>query len=287
MPIQTAVQRAKQALSDSGYASGGAMHGDEAQDKALIKRMVSGARVKLKSGGRVPGSAPSVRPDRAARADGGEVEGLARGGKHGPHGKAKIGSVNVVVAQPPGGRPPMGAGGPPMPPPRPPMAPPPGPAMAGPPPGMGGPPPGAGPGGPPPGMAMRPPGAKRGGRVKREDGGAIPGSAKERQYTPLEASRDAARDIRGRKYSPVEGMTPKDFADRWDADLDEHVAKKDARRYPAAEKDYKGQDTQEIRRGGRVRRAGGGAVAEDKANNADPTSDAQDMERPERLSKAA
>lgn len=92
-----------------GFRRGGGVHGDEAEDKALIRKMVEKNDLK-----------PS------ARADGGTIEGRARGGRSDrPHGGKTV--VNVIA---PGGggeqpprpvpvpvpvRPPM-AGGPGMPP---------------------------------------------------------------------------------------------------------------------------------------------------------------------------
>ena len=137
-----------------GYAKGGAVHSDEAEDKALVKKMVKGSAMKH----RMAGGKVTARLDRKARAAGGRT-------KH----KGKT-VVNVNVAPHPGGAMPMAMpGGPPMMPPamppRPPMAPP----MAGPP---GAPPgaPGLPPGAPPMGaMGMH----KKGGRVQRARGGSV------------------------------------------------------------------------------------------------------------------
>ena len=106
-----------------GYAAGGAVHDDEREDKALVKKMVKPGSLKM-HGGKV----------------GHRADKRARGGRT----SAKKGTnVTVVVAPQGGGAHPMpvpvpagGAGPPPMPP-RPPMMPP------------GGPPMGAGPMGPP------------------------------------------------------------------------------------------------------------------------------------------
>jgi len=117
------------------YASGGGVHSDEKQDRALIKTILAKEEKK-----------------EAKRADGGSVEGRARGGRadRPKHGSKTV--VNVVAPQMPAApprpvpvpvpmKPPM-AGGPPG-------AMPPGAAGMGPPPG-----------GPPPGMPMRAGGGK-------------------------------------------------------------------------------------------------------------------------------
>lgn len=198
MPDQmTATERGHRALRESGYASGGAVHGDETEDKALIKSELSKARISTRSkGGKIKGAKASENPGRRHRAAGGSVDNdpqidrdqnpdddapskLARGGR--AHSKPGIGKVNIVIAHPGGGAAPPG--GPPMAPPHPPMAappmapthppmmPPPG-AM---PPGAGGPPPP----GPPPGGApmMRPQGIRHGGHVRdvmgRFQGGGV------------------------------------------------------------------------------------------------------------------
>lgn len=119
------------------YARGGEVHSDAKEDRALIKDM--------------------VKPqDLKKRADGGSVEGRARGGKADrPKGKTV---VNVII-------PPSAGAAPPMMPPHPPV-------MAGPPPGampspgMAPHPPmaGMGPMPPPGGPPMMPPRA-RGGRM--------------------------------------------------------------------------------------------------------------------------
>lgn len=142
-------KKARSMLTKAGYKSGGHMHADEAEDKALVKRMVKKPALKLKDGGCAEGGSVKPRADR-----------LARGGKaHGKGGKGHT-TVNVVVGHP-------------QPKPVPVPVPVPG--------GAGGPPPGAmaGPGGPPP-PDMPPPGGggpmglKRGGRAKRAMGGGMP-----------------------------------------------------------------------------------------------------------------
>lgn len=112
-----------------GYKSGGAVHSDEAEDKALIRKMVKSKDLKA-SGGPAGG-----RLDKYAR--GGKAKG--RGGKKG--GGTKI---NILVAPKSAGdaAPPMspaalGAAPPPMPP-KMPLMPPPGGPAGGPP--LGGPP---------------------------------------------------------------------------------------------------------------------------------------------------
>jgi hypothetical protein len=119
------------------YAHGGAVHGDEKEDKALIRKEVKSSALKHEhKTHKADGGAVAPRQDKVAR--------RARGGKVGHKGKGHT-SVNVIVA------PQQGAGGGGMVP---------HPAMAGPAPAPAGPPPGAVPpgGGMPPGaMAGRPP----------------------------------------------------------------------------------------------------------------------------------
>ena len=144
------------------YAKGGAVHGDEAEDKKLLKKSVK------KSCMRADGGKVVARADKAPR--------RARGG-HVKKGGGKT-NVNVIVAPHHGGMPggmmppgPAMAGAPPMPP-KPPMAPPaPGPAMGAPP--M-----------PPPGMGGMPP-RKRGGRVNKMFGDADMAPAKNTTHGDL------------------------------------------------------------------------------------------------------
>lgn len=152
--------RAKLAKMGYGKALGGHMkHPDEAEDKKLIKKEVSKARIKLRDGGHAEGSEPKHRADR-----------LARGGK--PKHKGGHTTVNVVVA-----------GQHPKPVPVPVPKPVPVPVNAGP----------AGPGAPPPPGAgpmpdpnAPPMGLKRGGRAKRSDGGSAD--------LKMESQRDPARN---------------------------------------------------------------------------------------------
>src|SRR5690242_3181513 len=64
-----------------GYASGGGVHSDEAEDKSLIRKMVSRKALKAE------GSKPKHRADRPGRAHGGRVK-KGKGSTH----------VNVIVA---------------------------------------------------------------------------------------------------------------------------------------------------------------------------------------------
>lgn len=154
------------------YAKGGAVeHGDEAEDKKLIKKMVKKKDLKpehKKEGGFVHGGMPKKRLDKISRQT---AKGDANTTQPYPPGKEKFAKgghvkgkgktqVNVIVGH--GGQPPaqpvpvpVPAAGPPPMPPRPPIAPPP--IM---------PPPGAG--APPAGMPMR----VKGGKVPKMDAGA-------------------------------------------------------------------------------------------------------------------
>lgn len=155
------------------YAKGGAVHSDEAEDKALIRKMVKKKDLKehKAEGGFVHGGMPKKRLDKisrqTAKGDANAMqpyppgkEKFARGGKVKAKGKTQI---NVIVGHgAPQAQPvpvPVPAGGAPIAP-RPIM----------PPPGAGGPPP-MGPGAPlPPGAGM--PMRARGGKVpKMEFGG--------------------------------------------------------------------------------------------------------------------
>lgn len=143
-------KKARGHLSRMGYRAGGHVkkHEDEAEDKALLKKEMKKAKIKLKDGGAAEGKEPKMRADRLRRG------GKAKAGKG---GKSHV-TVNVVNAhQQPKPVPvpvPVPAGGP--------GGPPPGGPMAGPPPGMGGPPPDQGP----------PPGMNRGGKVKKSKMGS-------------------------------------------------------------------------------------------------------------------
>lgn len=145
---QHLVEKSRVAHLTKHYASGGAVHGDEKADKALIKRTVK------KSAMRMAGGGVKHRADHRAR-----------GGRT----KHKGTTINIINAGHPG----AGAGGPAMPPggpvaglaPRPPM-----PAM--PPPA----PAGAMPPGMPPGGPMMPPRSK-GGRAFAKGGAVKSGPA--------------------------------------------------------------------------------------------------------------
>lgn len=174
----TPADRGHRMLRESGYAQGGAIHEDEAEDKKLIKQELGKARIKTRSkGGPIKGDRAKEHPGRRSRrAEGGHVP-------HKDHGKPGIGKVNIVIAKddkPDMPTPVAGMMAPH------PMAPAPGPMPGGPPPGampgglpprpMGGPPmppPGAGPGGPP---MMRPQGARDGGKVRDRMGRFTGGS---------------------------------------------------------------------------------------------------------------
>lgn len=125
------------------YARGGSVHGDEAEDRDLIRKEVKASALKS------DGKAPKQRADKPARrANGGKVKGKS--------GKT---TVNVIVAPSGGDKPPMappmaGMGPPPAMPPMPPKPP-----MAGPP------APGGPPMAPPPGLGGMPPPRAKGGRV--------------------------------------------------------------------------------------------------------------------------
>lgn len=137
--------RVKQILK--GYKSGGAVHGDEAQDRKLFKKMIAEHEAEES---KVPGKKHGGRLDKYAR--GGRTKGKK------PHTQVNIAVVSPqghsspgAGAAPPAGGPPTPGGPPPGMPPHPPMGG-----------GMPMPPPGAM---PPPGM--KPPGMmKRGGRIK-------------------------------------------------------------------------------------------------------------------------
>lgn len=145
---QHKVERKRVHEMTKGYASGGAVHADEAADKKLIRRTVKKTALKM------DGEHPKHRMDRRAR-----------GGRTKSKGKGT--NVNVIVApqHAMGGAP--GMAGMPGAPPHPPMAPPaPPPAGAMPPPGAPAMPPGAMPPRPgmipPQGMPIR----AKGGRIQ-------------------------------------------------------------------------------------------------------------------------
>lgn len=147
-------EKAKNVLRGAGYARGGGVspkrHSDEKEDKALIKKMVGKAKIKVKHGGKIDGKKPHARADKFKR--GGSVPrghtkininvGAAEAEKKqalqtGMALGAKMAASRPMAGAPMQARPPMGApaGGPP-------------------------------PGGPP----MPPPGAKKGGRMYKHGG---------------------------------------------------------------------------------------------------------------------
>ncbi|MGB4781057.1 hypothetical protein [Candidatus Methylomirabilis sp.] len=126
------VQKSRVSHIARGYASGGGVHSDEAEDRKLIRKEVK------KSALRADGGSVKARADKVSRAKGGRVR--SKGAKT---------NVNVIIA-PSGQKPPMAglgpmppappmAAAPPMPP-KPPMMPP-SPGAMGPVPGVGGMPP--------------------------------------------------------------------------------------------------------------------------------------------------
>lgn len=50
-----------------GYAKGGAVHDDAAQDKAMIRSMVKPGAMKLRDGGNIEGATSKSRGDRKMR----------------------------------------------------------------------------------------------------------------------------------------------------------------------------------------------------------------------------
>jgi hypothetical protein len=83
-------EKAKNVLRGAGYARGGGVspkrHSDEKEDKALVKKMMSKAKIKVKHGGKIDGKAAAHRADKYKR--GGSV----------PHGHTKI-NINVGSGQ--------------------------------------------------------------------------------------------------------------------------------------------------------------------------------------------
>ena len=140
------VQKSRVGKIVKGYATGGGVHSDEAEDRKLIRKEVK------KSALRADGGSVKARADKVSRAKGGRI-------------RSKGTNINVIIA-PSGEKPPMAGLGP-MPP-APPMAAPPmppKPPMMPPSPGAMGPPPGMG------GMPMMPP-RSDGGRAYKK-GGAV------------------------------------------------------------------------------------------------------------------
>lgn len=152
---QSKVERSRVAKLTRGYATGGAVHSDAAEDRAMVRKMIKPKSLKVEGGD------VKARADRPGRKRGGRV------------GKGKATTVNVIVAGQGGQQQPPGV----LPVPMPPPGPPPGAALP-----PGGPPmlpPGAGPGLPPgmgPGMPMRASGGRayaKGGRVGVNKGSAV------------------------------------------------------------------------------------------------------------------
>lgn len=152
--------KAKGVMGRTGYASGGGIHSDEAEDEKLIAKDIHKHERRdhpgkpltpLKAGGHVEGKAAKAHVGRRAR-----------GGSAKKHGS----KVQVIIA-------PQAAQSPPHPVPVPVPAPGMAPGMAPHPPMPPGAPPGMPPGGMPPGgpaMGMRPPGMKKGGGVEMTAG---------------------------------------------------------------------------------------------------------------------
>src|ERR1700726_4119752 len=100
------VEKRRVAHMTKGYASGGAVHSDEAEDKQLIKKTVKKTALKMEGG------KPKHRMDHRAR-----------GGRTKSKGKTIVNVINAPQ-HPMGGAPGMMPGGamPPVVPPRPPVA---------------------------------------------------------------------------------------------------------------------------------------------------------------------
>ncbi len=190
---QHKVEHSRVAHITKGYAAGGAVHSDEAEDRTMVKGMVKKSALKAEGG------KPKHRADKPHRARGGKVKradggtagkreynaqadeqaspssdyamrqmmGRARGGRTKKGGKTVVNVINAGGHQNPTPMAGPMAGGPP-----PPM--PPGPPM--PPRPMPGPPPGPMPGGPP-GMPPGMPPRKAGGRAYAKGGRVADGPA--------------------------------------------------------------------------------------------------------------
>lgn len=157
---QHKVEKSRVSHITRGYATGGAVHSDEKEDKKLVRKMVKKRALK------VEGEDVKHRQDRPGR---------KRGGRAPKGGKTVINVINGA-----GHAPQPGLAGPPpgmMPPGAPPAPPPPAPPMAGPPPGA--PPMGARP--PMGGLPMR----KKGGRVTTTQKGTPVFEEGVRNATPI------------------------------------------------------------------------------------------------------
>jgi hypothetical protein len=149
---QSKVEHSRVGSLTKGYASGGAVHSDAAQDRKLIKKMM--AQHEREEGEDMGGKQPKNRLDRPSRASGGRVKGATV-------------NINISPRADPSPPNPLAAAGMPLPPPGGMPALPPGPPPI---------PPGPPPGGPP----MKPPGImSSGGRAYARGGGVKSGPAYE------------------------------------------------------------------------------------------------------------
>lgn len=218
-------------------ARGGKVHDDEAEDRAIVKKMVK------KKALRAEGGAVKARADKAPR--------RARGG-HVKHGKSGKTNVNVIVAPGKHDAPMAGVGAmPPMPPPmppKPPMAPPAAPPAA---------PPMAG---PPGGMPIRRTGGrayKMGGKVHDDFGAADMKPAKYTTHGDLWGDSKMKGYKRGGK---VEGK--KSSADMRGKRMGEYDHPGIGARTPIQHTGNKG-DTQNIGRKAVITKATGGPIYAD------------------------
>jgi hypothetical protein len=111
---QTKVEHRRVAHITKGYASGGAVHDDEAEDRALIRKSVKPSALRMEGGGTKSRADRRARGGRTSKKGGKTVVNVITGGPH---------PAPAPMMPPPAGPPPM-AGAPPMMPPRPPMMPP-------------------------------------------------------------------------------------------------------------------------------------------------------------------
>ena len=242
-----------------GYAAGGGVHSDEAEDIKLIRKKVKKTALRADGGG------VKARADKVSRAKGGRV-------KKGGHSKT---NVNVIVAPSGGQKPPMmppgappapmaGVGAPPPMPPKPPMMPPP-PGAAGMPSGMGG---------MPPPMVPHADGGrayKKGGAVKGKMSGE-----KKHSKKPFKMKADGGK-VPMPKPRP-EGKEPQP-SDMYEPDQVKRLEKQRARGGPVSAADERGKtgigmrtpiqhsgnksDTQNIGRKSPITKATGGAIYSD------------------------